>query len=166
MTEQTPTKIALALGSNVGDRHEALRAAVKALAHDIDITAVSSVYETAPAYVADQPAFLNAALVGTTKTTPLSLLWIAKDIESEIGRQPTYRYGPREIDIDIVFYGDLAMKTPELVIPHVRMTEREFVLRPLAEIAPDWKHPETGQTVAELLARVPETGMTKLGSLI
>src|SRR5271168_2490721 len=96
-------KIALALGSNEGDRMASLRAAVKALASYVDVTATSFVYETAPLYIDDQPMFLNAALVGTTKLTPLMLMWNIKQIETELGRTPTYRYGPRAIDIDVIF---------------------------------------------------------------
>jgi 2-amino-4-hydroxy-6-hydroxymethyldihydropteridine diphosphokinase len=147
-------KIALALGANVGDRMAALRAAVEGLAPYIDIAARSPVYETAPAYVSDQPPFLNAALIGETKLEPLVLLRAVKDLENDLGRQPTFHYGPRAIDIDIIFYGQEIVSVPELAIPHPRMVEREFVLRPLNDIAPDWRHPQIGLTVAEMLARV------------
>jgi 2-amino-4-hydroxy-6-hydroxymethyldihydropteridine diphosphokinase len=159
-------KIALALGSNEGDRLAALRAAVKALAQYVDVTATSSVYETVPLYNDDQPHFLNAALIGTTKLTPLTLLWNIKRIETELGRTPTYRYGPRAIDIDIVFYGDQIIATPELTVPHPHVAAREFVLRPLADIASDWKHPQNGLTVKEMLGQLPDTKPANLGPLV
>jgi 2-amino-4-hydroxy-6-hydroxymethyldihydropteridine diphosphokinase len=146
-------KVALALGSNLGDRMGALRAAIEGLAPYVNITAISPVYETAPAYVTDQPAFLNAALVGETRLEPLVLLRAVKDLENDLGRQPTFHYGPRAIDIDIIFYGDETLALPELNIPHGRLAEREFVLRPLNDIAPDWKHPATGLSVAQMLAQ-------------
>ncbi len=160
------TLVALALGSNVGDRHEALRKAVDALSAYVEIQSVSPVYETAPAYVTDQPVFLNAVLVGKTKLEPLSLLWKVKDIEKDVGRLPTYRYGPRVIDIDIIFYGDKLLKTDELTVPHARLEERDFVLRPLCDIAPEWKHPQSGKTVTEMLALLPDTGMICLGKVL
>lgn len=156
-------KIALALGSNSGDRMAALRAAVTALAAYVDVAATSNVYETAPQYIDNQPLFLNAALVGTTKLAPLALMWNIKQIENELGRLPTYRYGPRAIDIDIIFYGDEVITTPELTVPHAHVAEREFVLRPLADIAPDWVDPRTGKTVAELLRDLPDTKPANLG---
>jgi 2-amino-4-hydroxy-6-hydroxymethyldihydropteridine diphosphokinase len=146
-------KVALALGANIGDRLAALRDAVKWLEPYISITAISPIYETAPAYVSDQPAFLNAAVIGETKLEPLTLLRAVKDLENDLGRQPTFHYGPRAIDIDVIFYGDETVNLPELAIPHARVAEREFVLRPLNDIAPGWKHPQNGQTVAEMLAK-------------
>ncbi len=159
MSEPHVIPIALSLGSNTGDRLASLKNAVEALAPYIEITAKSKIYETPPAYVSDQPAFLNAAVIGTTKLEPLALLWFLKDIESEIGRLPTFRYGPRVIDIDIVFYGDTILETPELTLPHPRLAERDFVLRPLSDIAAAWKHPQSGKTVAEMLALLPDTNL-------
>jgi 2-amino-4-hydroxy-6-hydroxymethyldihydropteridine diphosphokinase len=166
MIDTPATPVALALGSNVGDCLDSLRRAVKALAPYVNVTSISPVYETAPVYVTNQPVFLNATVVGTTKLEPLALLWTVKDIESEIGRTPTYRYGPRVIDIDIIFYGDRIIETPELTIPHKRVDEREFVLRPLCDIAPEWKHPVSGKTVAEMRALLPASGMACLGQAI
>ncbi|MDP9127377.1 MAG: 2-amino-4-hydroxy-6-hydroxymethyldihydropteridine diphosphokinase [Pseudomonadota bacterium] len=159
-------KIALGLGTNHGDRCGALRAAVEALTTYMSVSAVSPVYETAALYVADQPPFLNAALVGETKLTALALLWNLKRLETELGRVPTFRYGPRAIDLDLLFYGGQSMSSHELTVPHAHMAEREFVLRPLADIAPDWCHPRTGLTVAEMLGRIRTDNPRCLGPLL
>src|ERR1700722_11940363 len=148
--------IALALGANIGDRLQALRGAIKGLASYLKIVKISPVYETPAAYITHQPAFLNAALIGETRFSPIAFLWSIKELEAELGRQPTFHYGPRAIDIDIIFYGAQILKTPELMLPHPRLAEREFVLRPLADIAPDWEHPETGLTVAEMQKHLPK----------
>lgn len=158
--------IVLALGSNLDDRLGFLRKTVEALRPFVEIEALSSVYETAPAYVADQPPFLNAVVRGTTTLEPLALLWTIKGIENELGRTPTFRYGPRVIDIDILFYGDKIIKIPELSVPHPRLQERDFVLRPLCDIAPDWKHPETHKTAVEMLNALPPSPMPCLGKLL
>ncbi|HNQ66552.1 MAG TPA: 2-amino-4-hydroxy-6-hydroxymethyldihydropteridine diphosphokinase [Smithella sp.] len=166
MTNLLPVPVALALGSNLGDRFASLRKAVEALASCVEISSASPVYETAPAYVTDQPAFLNAAVIGTTKLEPLPLLWALKNIERDVGRTPTFRYGPRVIDIDIIFYGDTILETPELILPHPRVFERDFVLKPLADIAPSWKHIKLGKTVTEMLAALPSNTLSCLGSLL
>jgi len=148
-------EVCLALGSNLGDSLKVLRATCDALAPFLTITARSSIYETEPAYVTDQPPFLNAAVRGTTTLDPMGLLYTVKDIEIELGRRPTFRYGPRVIDIDIIFYDNLALHTTELTIPHSLMAERIFVLRPVADIAPDWRHPVLNKSVTDLLAALP-----------
>ena len=148
--------VCLALGSNLGDRLAVLRATCEALAPYVTITARSGVYETQPAYVTDQPLFYNAAIRGSTDLDPMGLLYTVKDIEIELGRRPTFRYGPRVIDIDIIFYDHLALHTTELTIPHSLMAERIFVLQPLADIAPDLRHPVLNKTVTELLSSLPE----------
>lgn len=117
--------------------------------------AVSSVYETAPVGVVDQPAFLNAAAEIETCLSPLSLLALMKEIEQQVGRRETFRWGPRAIDIDILLYDDLAVETPELIIPHAEMLHRAFVLMPLAEIAPKSHYPGLDQTFQELSATAP-----------
>lgn len=165
MIDHHATPVALALGSNIGDCLHSLRKSVKALAPYVDITATSPIYETAPLYVTDQPVFLNAVVVGTTKLDPLALLRLIKELEVEIGRLPSFQWGPRLIDIDIIFYGDSVVETPELTIPHPRLTERDFVLRPLSDIAPKWRHPQNGNTVVEMLANLPPRSMICLGPI-
>jgi 2-amino-4-hydroxy-6-hydroxymethyldihydropteridine diphosphokinase len=166
MLDASKKNIAIALGSNMGNRLEFLRTAVQELALYVQVAQISSVYETAPAYVLDQPAFLNAVLFGTTSLEPLALLWMLKDLESTIGRVPTFRYGPRVIDIDLLFHGDTVMANAELILPHPRMNERDFVLRPLADILPDWRHPINGQTVTEMLSALPDNEMSCLGKVL
>lgn len=151
---QNVETIALALGSNLGDRLGHLRAALGELAPYFTVTAKSGIYETPPAYVADQPAYLNAAVVGTCSLPPLELLRQLKQSETALGRTVSFRYGPRSIDLDLVFYGDRCLETVELTLPHAGLAEREFVLRPLADIAGDWLHPEHGQTIAKMLSRL------------
>lgn len=142
------------MGSNLGDRENNLRSALRDLAPGIGISGVSSVYETAPVGVTDQPPFLNVAVSAKTGLEPQPLLKALQVIEQEVGRRPTYRWGPRIVDIDILLYGDLVLETPDLVIPHPRMHQRAFVLVPLAEIAPDLRHPVIGKSMSELAQEV------------
>jgi len=149
----------LALGGNLGDREANLRAARERLAQGgIAIARCSSLYETEPWGVRDQPRFLNAVCCARSELEPLALLALAKRIEAELGRVPGVRYGPRPIDIDILLYGDETIATPELTIPHPRLAERAFVLVPLAELAPELRLPGDGRTVRELLQALGETG--------
>lgn len=155
-TELKQHEVCLALGSNLGDRLAILRATCEALSPYVTITATSHVYETTPAYVTDQPIFLNATVRGTTTLDPMGLLYTVKDLEIELGRRPTFRYGPRVIDIDIIFFDQLALHSTELSIPHSLMHERVFVLKPLADIAADWRHPVLNKTVQELFDALPD----------
>lgn len=149
----------LALGTNLGQRLENLRAAINALAPDIQVLAESPVYETEPWGYADQPPFLNLVLRAESDLSPCDLLGRLKEIESSLGRTPTFRNGPRLIDLDILFYDDLVLDTPPLVIPHPRLHERAFVLVPLAEIAPKLVHPLLGLSVAQLVETVDRHGV-------
>jgi 2-amino-4-hydroxy-6-hydroxymethyldihydropteridine diphosphokinase len=160
-----PEKIVLALGANMGNRMATLKAATEQLKSIVKITATSPVYETQAAYIVDQPVFLNATVMGETVLEPLELLKALKNLEKDLGRVETIRNGPRVIDIDILFYGDRILQADELTLPHPRMSEREFVLRPLADIASDLKHPVSGETIAEMLARVPSSHPKRVGHL-
>ncbi len=156
----------LALGSNLGDRMVNLKSAVELLSQKMRIKKVSSVYETEPVYYIEQPLFLNAVLSASTELEPFELLCFVKDIEKDLGRQPGFRNAPRAIDIDILCYGDRVVRTEELVIPHLGIAERAFVLVPLAEIAPGLVHPVTHKKVKDLLASVEGVGgVKKLGKL-
>lgn len=147
------TRVYIGLGSNMGDRLEHLHQALTRLDTLFELDQLSPVYETPPKYVEDQSPFLNMAVGGETSLNPLQLLAKLKEIESEIGRVPSdERYGPRVIDLDILFFGDSVVAQPELAIPHPLMSEREFVLRPLADIAAGFCHPLSGLTVVQMLA--------------
>lgn len=148
----------IALGSNLGDRRANLIDAISQLRHKVAIEMLSSVYETEPAYVTDQPRFLNMALRGSTALAPGELLRFLKGIERRMGREQTQRFGPRPIDLDILLYGNLLVDEPELTIPHPRIAERAFVLRPLAEIAPDLLLPGQQLSVAALAEQVQGEG--------
>lgn len=156
----------LALGTNLGDRVENLRAALQALLPLMDIQAASPVYETPPWGYTDQPAFLNMAVHGETVLPPADLLRELKRIEVELGRQPNFRYGPRLIDLDILFYGQQTLELENLAIPHPRLHERAFVLVPLSDLAPDLRHPLLGKTVTELLNTVERGEIRRFEAVI
>jgi len=157
--------VILGLGSNLGDRDTFLRAALKALAPAYQVEHISSVYETAPQLVVVQPFYHNLVCTGRTQLSPHDLLHFLKALEQRLGRTPTYRYGPREIDLDLLLYGDQIITTPDLIVPHPRMAERAFVLAPLTEIAPHLRHPLLQRTMRELAAEVADQDVRRLGSL-
>lgn len=144
----------LGLGSNLGDRLANIKKALHMLESRVDMQAVSSVYETEPWGLKSQPWFLNVVCSAETDLVPHALLDFLKRIERQLGRQHTVRYGPRRIDIDILFYNDQVIDDPKLRIPHPRLAERAFVLIPLVEIAPDLDHPETGETLRAMLTEL------------
>lgn len=135
-------EIVIALGSNVGDSVARIGQAVELLWEHMHVSAVSPLYRTEPMYVLDQPPFINGALLAETTASPRDLLRICKSVEAEIGRLARERYGPREIDVDLIAYGRLKYRFQDegrvvLELPHPRVIERRFVLAPLADIAPE-----------------------------
>ena len=149
-------RVYLGLGTNLGDRWQNLLRAIEGLRAFVAVDGVSPVYETEPWGYTEQPWFLNAVVTGLTELPPQDLLAALKDLERALGRQPTFRYGPRVIDVDILFYGQARIETPDLIVPHPRLHERAFVLIPLADLAPDLLHPVLGEPIRVLLARVAE----------
>ncbi len=145
----------LSLGSNLGDRERNLNKAVELLESvELRVTGRSSIYKTEPQDLHAQPWFLNALIVVETSLFPAQLLARIHRIEQELGRKRTVPKGPRVIDIDILLYGNFIIRTAELEIPHPRMTERRFVLEPLAELAPDLRHPVTRERIRDMLSGV------------
>lgn len=160
MTDKLLHTIYLALGTNTGDRLANLRAAISSLSPQVLVRAESSIYETEPWGYTDQPAFLNMALHAETDLPPLELLTHLKLLEQTLGRVPSFRNGPRLIDMDILFYDDLILETPTLVIPHPRLQERAFVLVPLMDIAAGLVYPRLGRSVAQLVETVDRRGVS------
>jgi len=142
----------LSLGSNMGNRAANLKEAILSLSPQMEVQAKSNVYETPPWGYTEQAKFLNQAVKAKTYVEPLPLLKHLKRLEVALGRQASFQYGPRLIDIDILFYDDLVLESPELVLPHPHVHERAFVLMPLLDIAPDLVHPVKGKTIRELIA--------------
>jgi 2-amino-4-hydroxy-6-hydroxymethyldihydropteridine diphosphokinase len=152
----------LSLGSNVGDRETHLRAAIEKLPEaGVKVLRVSPIYETEPVEYTAQGWFLNLVVEAETDLFPLQLLTRTARIERELGRVRTVPKGPRTLDIDILLYGDSVVNSKKLTIPHPRMTERRFVLAPLADLAPDLRHPVLLKSVRELLAEAPRQAIRK-----
>lgn len=155
MQDRIQTDVYISLGSNIGDGVRNCVEAVRALGKvpDVVLVAKSSYYSTEPWGVKDQPVFTNCVARIETRLSPLRLLSYLKAIERKLGRPPEAadrRWAPRIIDLDIVFFGDVVLGDVELTLPHPRAVERGFVMIPLAEIAPDYAHPVTGCTMAEI----------------
>jgi 2-amino-4-hydroxy-6-hydroxymethyldihydropteridine diphosphokinase len=144
--------IYLSLGSNIGDRAVNLKQAITSLAPQMRVRKKSHVYETQPWGYTEQDLFLNQAVKATTILEPEPLLKHLKRLEVALGRKATFRYGPRLIDIDILFYDDLILETPTVAIPHPHLHERGFVLLPLMDIAPDLIHPVMRRSIREMVA--------------
>lgn len=140
----------LSLGSNLGHREANIASALKMLGQEAWILKVSSLYETEPVGYKNQPWFLNCVCSVETDLSPQALLKFVKAIERKLGRREDIRFGPRLIDIDILFYNSLILDSPDLIIPHPRLVERAFVLLPLREIAPELVHPLLRATIEEL----------------
>jgi 2-amino-4-hydroxy-6-hydroxymethyldihydropteridine diphosphokinase len=145
----------LSLGSNLGDRRANLNSAIGALGKLGKVEAISSFYETEPVEFTSQPWFVNCAVKLTTKKMPKQLLSAVLAIEQRMGRRRTQKKGPRVIDVDILLFGTSVIETSGLTIPHPAMQERRFVLEPLAEIAPEVRHPVFKRTIRELLDSLP-----------
>ena len=154
-------RVLVGIGSNIGDRVALCSHAVGALKSHPAIQNVSAspVYETEPVGVTNQPPFLNLVVVFETGLMPEALLKALKKIEEDLGRKKRFRWGPREVDLDILLYGSLVFETPSLVIPHPEMHTRSFVLAPACDIYPDWVHPVFQQPLHALLEQVSRDGI-------
>jgi len=158
MADDPVTRVAIALGSNIGNREAHLQYAVDRLAGSLIHIRVSPFIETEPEHVRPQPLFLNGALVGDCRLAPCDLLDVLLSIERQRGRERPHEGAPRTLDLDLVLFGDRVVETPGLTIPHPRFRQRRFVLEPLAAIAPEMIDPVTGLTVEELLGRLGGSG--------
>lgn len=155
MNKETP--VAVALGSNLGDRHAFIQLAISELAHLLRDLRISRVYETDPVdVVGHQPRFLNAAAIGTTsERDPRVLLNRLQAIEHAAGRERPFPNAARTLDLDLILFGDVILDEPDLTVPHPRFRERRFVLEPLAEIAGAWRDPVSGRSITQLLEILP-----------
>jgi 2-amino-4-hydroxy-6-hydroxymethyldihydropteridine diphosphokinase len=153
----------IALGSNLGDRAANLARAIAALnSAGIRVVGQSSIYITEPVEAPGQAHFLNAVVEAETPLLPLQLLHALLKIERELGRRRITPHGPRSIDVDLLFYGSSVIRSKELEVPHPRLTERRFVLIPLAQIAPEFRHPVLHKSMTQLLAETPDRSQVRL----
>ena len=144
------TKIFLGLGSNLGDKKKNIYKAIELLKEKISGVTLTKFYETEPQYYKKQDTFINTVMSGYTDESPQELLKFVKEVERRVGRQERFRYGPREVDVDILFYDDQVYKDEGLTIPHPLLQEREFVLKPFMDLEPDFKHPILKKTIKQL----------------
>lgn len=160
------TRAAISLGSNLGDRLGTMRQAVMFLEErGLHIGYSSDVFETPPWGIETQPRFLNACVLAETEMTPRELLELLLNIENVLGRVRRFRWGPREIDLDLIFFGDRVMNEKDLILPHPQMHRRAFVLLPLAQIDPDWRHPVLGKSVKEMAGSVDGAAVIRITRL-
>ncbi len=158
MTEQIECRVFLGFGGNLGEPLNSFRIARKQLAEhqQIAVQASSTLYITPPVGGPQgQPDYLNGVLEITTTLTPEQLLLFCREIETAAGRSREIHWGPRSLDIDLLFFADLLLDSPQLILPHPRLQQRHFVLLPLQELAPQLLHPRLQKTVSELLAELP-----------
>jgi len=149
-------QIFLALGSNIGNRKQYIEVSIQFLREKMNDINIAPLYETEPRYFENQNNFINTVLSGFTDLEPKDLLQFTKTVQKKVGRVERFRNGPREIDIDILFYDNLIYKDEKLEIPHPLLQERDFVLQPLSDINPDFSHPILKKTMRELLDTLPE----------
>ncbi len=153
------------IGSNLGDRESLIRTAAEGL-RALPRTAVlrvSSLYDTDPVGEVEQPAFLNAVAWLETELTPRELLWHLLLIEKRMGRVRSQKWGPRSIDLDLLFHGDTLLEEPDLIVPHPEAHRRAFVLVPLQELDPDFVHPRTGEPIRAMIRRLDPTPAVRKG---
>ncbi len=158
-------KVFLALGSNIGNRSENLKKSIDLLSENVKIEKISKVYISKAVGYEEQPYFYNMALKGYTSLPPEKLLKFIKQVEKDVGRIYRFHWGPREIDIDILFYENMVINSKKLTIPHPRIQERDFVLKPLMDLEPDFLHPVLKKSVKELYLELTDfsiTGMLEL----
>jgi 2-amino-4-hydroxy-6-hydroxymethyldihydropteridine diphosphokinase len=152
--KKTQHLVFLALGSNVGNKEQHITNAILALSKQLSNIVSAKLYETKPMYYEAQDIFVNTVIKGQTDLSPQELIIFVKHTEKDLGRQKRFRNGPREIDIDILFYDQLIYESPDLVIPHPRISEREFVLKPFMDIDPNFFHPVLKKTIKELFTEL------------
>ncbi len=155
----------LALGSNVGDSRRHIEKAIELLGGSVHNITRAPLYTSKAFGVTNQPDFVNTALRGETSLTPAELLAFVKDVEQKVGRVQRFRWGPREIDIDIIFYGDRVQTDPTLTIPHPGLRERDFVLQPIVDIDPTFIDPLSKRSVRELLDALPKSNLSILKTI-